>query len=81
MSVRRLLPFFMAVGYEFTRTLDRTFTDSPASGGGNVEPQTFTHEGENWELWQVVPYLGTGVGPISTGDCRIQLRNRSISRG
>lgn len=80
-----LLPFFVAapsgVSYEFTRTLDRTFTDTPASGGGNVEPQTFTHEGDAWELWQVVPYLGSGVGPQSVGDCRIQLRNRSISRG
>ena len=67
--------------YEFARTLDRTFTDTPASGGGNVDPQQFVHAGANWELWQVVPYLGAGVGPPTVGDCRVQLRNRDKSRG
>lgn len=68
-------------GITFTRTLDRTFTDTPASGGGNVEPERFMHEGANWELWQVVPFLGSGVGPTTVGDCRVQLRNRDKTRG
>lgn len=79
------LPFFIASedvpSFSFARTLDRTWTDTPGSGGGNVEPDTFEYEGENWELWQVVPFLGSSVGPINIGDCRVQLRNRSINRG
>ena len=71
--------------YTFTRTLDRTWGSgaaaTPGSGGGNVTAQTFEHEDEDWELWQVVPYLGTGVNPPGVGDCRIQLRNRDINRG
>ena len=66
--------------YTLDRTLDRTFTDTPASGGGNVEPQTFTHNGQSWEVWQVIPYLGPGVGPPSVGDARVHLRNRAIDR-
>ena len=67
--------------YRLSRTIDRTFTDTPASGGGNVAPQTFTHEGNTWQCWQVIPFLGSGVGPPSVGDCRVQLRNRGLSRG
>ena len=71
--------------YRFARTLDRTWGSgtgaTPGSGGGNVEPQTFQHEGNTWQLWQVVPYLGTAVSPPSVGDCRIQLRNRGVNRG
>lgn len=67
--------------YTFALTLDRTFTDTPASGGGNVQPQTFEHLGQNWELWQVIPFLGAGTSPNDVGDCRVQLRNRSIGRG
>ena len=62
-------------------TLDRTFTDTPAAGGGNVSPETFVYEGDNWQLWQVVPFLGAAVGPRQVGDCRVQLRDRSIGRG
>lgn len=68
--------------YSFTRTLDRSFGVTPASGGGNVEPQEFEHGGQDWELWQVIPFLGQGVvSGDRIGDCRIQLRNRSINRG
>ena len=68
--------------FRFTRTLDRTFTDTPASGGGNVDPQTFVYEEQDWELWQVIPYLGTAVvGASGRGDARIQLRNRDVNRG
>ena len=72
-----------APSYEVERTLDRTFSNSsPASGGGNVTPDTFTHEGNTWQLWQVIPYLGQGVVPSSRfGQCRIHLRNRAVSRG
>lgn len=67
--------------FAMSRTLDRTFGDTPASGGGNVDPQTFTYQEQDWELWQVIPFLGSGVGPPGVGDCRVQLRNRSIGRG
>lgn len=88
--VSRLLPFFAPQtpagdSYTFQRTLDRTWGSgpnaTPGSGGGNVDPQRFTHNGNAWELWQVVPYLGSTVGPTTVGDCRIQLRNRDVSRG
>ena len=67
--------------YHFDMTLDRTFGDTPAARGGNLSPLTFTHGGNNWELWQCVPFLGPGVGPQSVGDCRVQLRNRDKGRG
>lgn len=72
--------------YDFTRTLDRTWgadatSGTPGSGGGNVDPNRFEHEGNAWELWQCVPYLNSNVGPVTVGDCRIHLRNRDISRG
>lgn len=71
-----------APSFAFTRTLDRTFsTDTPGSGGGNVPPQTFVHKGDTWQLWQVIPYLGAGVGPRQVGDCRLHLRNRGKNRG
>ena len=66
--------------YSITRTLDRTFTDTPASGGGNVSPDEFEHNGQTWELWQAIPFLGSGVGPPSVGDARVHLRNRAIGR-
>lgn len=70
---------------ELMRTLDRTWASgagaTPGSGGGNVQPDRFTYDGENWECWQVVPFLGTGVNPPSVGDCRVHLRNRDINRG
>lgn len=81
------MPFFVPgesgrpPSFSFERTLDRTFTDTPASGGGNVSPQTFEYEGNTWQLWQVIPFLGAGVGPPSAGDCRVQLRNRGVGRG
>ena len=67
-------------GYTITMTLDRTFSDTPAAGGGNVSPQTFTHNGHNWELWQVVPFIGIGVDNQRVGNCRVQLRNRNVNR-
>ena len=71
--------------YIFDRTLDRTWGAgagaTPGSGGGNVSPDEFTHDGDTWQLWQVVPFLGAAVGAPSTGDCRIHLRDRSIGRG
>ena len=71
--------------YDFTRTLDRTWgadatSGTPGSGGGNVDPDRFEHEGNAWELWQCVPFINRNVGS-NVGDCRIHLRNRDISRG
>ena len=66
--------------YSIDRTLDRSFGTTPASGGGNVEPDTFTYDGDTWQLWQVVPFIGSNVGS-NVGDCRIQLRDTSIGRG
>ena len=70
-------------GITISRTLDRTFTDTPASGGGNVSPSTFVVDGVNWELWQVLPFVGSGVANTNRarGDCQVQLRNRDIGRG
>ena len=81
-----MIPYFISDvesnDYPHTVTLDRTFTDTPTYGGGNRQPLRFIHDGENWELWQVIPYVGQGVGPAaSVGDCRLQLRNRDKNRG
>ena len=71
--------------YAIAMTIDRTWGSgaaaTPGAGGGNVQPKTFTHDSENWELWQVVPFLGSAVGGSTLGDCRIQLRNRDENRG
>ena len=71
--------------YSIAMAIDRTWgagaAATPGAGGGNVSPKTFTHDGENWELWQVVPFLGSAVGGSTLGDCRIQLRNRDQNRG
>ena len=69
-----------AISYSIDRTLDRTFTDTPASGGGNVPPDTFTHEGNTWQLWQAIPFLGNAVSSTNRGRCRVHLRNRGVSR-
>ena len=67
--------------YVIARTLDRTFAgDTPASGGGNVPPDVFMRGDDTWQLYQVVPFLGVGVSPRTIGDCRIHIRDRSISR-
>ena len=75
----------VAAGITLARTLDRTWGSGAGatfgSGGGNVAAQEFVNDGTNWELWQVVPFLGSAVSPPSVGDCRIQLRNRDKSRG
>ena len=75
----------VVTGIILSRTLDRTWGSgagaTPGSGGGNVPAQTFINDGTNWELWQVVPYLGSAVSPPGVGDCRIQLRNRDKNRG
>ena len=72
--------------YTFTVTLDRTFSAStpawgPVRSGGQFQPEEFVHDGANWELWQVIPYIGSGVGNGNPGGCRVHLRNRDISRG
>ena len=69
--------------YSIARTLDRSFSNgsTPASGGGNVSPDIFDHNGQSWEVWQVIPFLGQGVvAGDAIGDCRVQLRNRAIGR-
>lgn len=73
--------------YEFTRTLERTFSGHPAWGGGNVNDNAagnrradFVHEGTNWEMWQAVPFDGPAIGGVH-GACMIQLRNRDKNRG
>lgn len=70
--------------YTLARTLDRAWGSgaglTPGSGGGNTVAQTFTHLGDSWQLWQVVPFLGSAVGPRSVGDCRLHLRNTAKSR-
>ena len=87
-SLALAAPFFQAAApapsgdsYSLDRTLDRSFGTTPASGGGNVSPQTFEHEGATWQVWQVIPFLGnTVVSGDRIGDCRVQLRDRSIGR-
>lgn len=86
------LPFFQASApapppqpaihrYVINRQLDRNFGSTPASGGGNVSPDTFIHDGDSWEVWQVIPFLGQGVvSGDRIGDARLHLRDRSISR-
>ena len=79
------LPFVSGSRYDISRTLDRTWgpdaiNGTVGSGGGNVQPDRFIHEGQNWELWQVVPFINRNVGS-NVGDCRIHLRNRDINRG
>lgn len=83
--------FGSAPTYEFTRTLDRTFTGGgvsfPTWGGGNVNNNAagnrradFVHGGMDWEMWQVVPFDGPGIGG-TLGAARVQLRNRDVGRG
>ena len=82
-SLGAVAPFFVQRGessFTITRNLDRSFVGTPASGGGNVTPDKFTYKGQSWEVWQVVPFLGSGVSPITVGDLRVHLRNRAISR-
>ena len=69
-----------ASGFSLARTLDRTFTDTPASGGGNVTPDTFEHDGDTWQVWQVVPFIGSAVSSSGVGRCRVHLRNTAVSR-
>lgn len=86
-STDRLLPFFVAAEavteYTLQRQMDRVFSsDTPASGGGNTTPDTFTHNGATWQVWQVIPFLGVGiVGNDRRGQCRVHLRDRSVNRG
>ena len=90
-SLARALPFFQAAaepaGHRFTRTLERSFSGFPAWGGGNVNNNAvgnrradFVQDGVNWELWQIVPFDGVVIGGVH-GACRLQLRNRDVSRG
>ena len=82
-SLEAVVPFFVQQdesSFTITRNLDRSFSDTPASGGGNVTPDTFLYKGQSWEVWQVIPFLGTNVFPPTVGDCRVHLRNRAISR-
>lgn len=69
--------------YSIRRTLDRTFGngDTPASGGGNTTPDTFSHNGATWQIWQVIPFLGQGTFPPEIGDCRVHIRDTSKNRG
>ena len=97
MSLARILPAFLRGGaapeppppppeptgdsYSLMRTLDRSFGTTPASGGGNLQPQTFEHDDDTWQVWQVIPFLGnTVVSGDRIGDCRVQLRDTSIGR-
>lgn len=68
--------------YDLMPTLDRTFSgDTPAAGGGNTSPLTFVHDGDTWQLWQTIPYLGVGVtSEANRGRCRLHLRDTSIAR-
>lgn len=74
-----------ATSFTINVTLDRTFSgDTPAAGPrspspGTFNPWTFTYQGDSWELWQAIPFLGTAVSS-SVGYCRIQLRNRAVLR-
>ena len=64
--------------YSVARTIDRVFGNTPASGGGNVTPDTFVRNGATWQVWQVIPFIGTSVAS-NTGDCRLHLRDTSKS--
>ena len=70
--------------YTFTLTLDRDFGGVSFAWGpvrdnqNNWDPMTYVHNGANFEIWQVIPFIDTAHG--SPGDCRIQFRNRDIAR-
>ena len=75
------------ISFAFSRTLDRTFSGHPAWGGGNVNQGAmgnrraeFVHEGDNWEMWQAIPFDGPAISGV-LGACRVHLRNRGKSRG
>ena len=72
--------------YTFDVTLDRTFSAStpawgPVRSGGQFQPEEFVYAGENWELWQVIPFIGAGIGNGNQRGARVHLRNRDVSRG
>ena len=57
--------------YTFMMTLDRTFSGHTPAAGPNVGSQPrFTHDGTEWRVWQVIPFLGPGIGTV--GDLRLQ---------
>ena len=74
--------------YAFSRALDRTFSGHPVWGGGNVNNSgsgnrrraDFEHDGQMFEIWQVIPFDGPAIGGV-LGACTIQIRNRSKNRG
>lgn len=71
------------VTYTFTRNLDRTFDgQSPAwgpvrDGNNDWDPATYVHNGTNFELWQIIPFVDVTHGTV--GNARIQLRNRDTT--
>lgn len=68
--------------YTLSRQMDRVFSsDTPASGGGNTTPDTFEHDGNTWQVWQVIPFIGSNVVSSRVGYCRVHLRNRGVNRG
>ena len=67
--------------YRADRTIDRSFSGFPAWGGGNVtDPFNFVHDGANFRLYQVIPFIGGAIGGRN-GDMSIHIRNRDKSRG
>lgn len=89
MQAEALLAAIMAQGatpeptrFTFTRTIDRNWGETFGSGGG-ADPTEFVYNGVNWELYQIVPFVGANIvtSQRAQGDCYVQMRNRDISRG
>lgn len=84
-GLRKAVEVPIVPSYTFARMLDRAWGSgagtTPGSGGGNVSPDEFQHEGNRWQLYQVVPFIGAAVSAAGVGRCRVHLRNRGVNRG
>lgn len=60
--------------YQLNMSTDRIFTDTPAAGPNVGSIPTFDHDGDTWEVWQIIPFLGASIVGTTLGDLRFQGR-------
>ena len=59
--------------YSLDMTLDRTFPGGTPAAGPNVGSQpTFVHDGDTYQIWQVIPNINPATVAGAGGRCRLQ---------